>query len=360
MTDRNSSTARIDPTARPIGNALALVAALVVLAAWIVRGPSTAEPDVAGPTVLEPEVPDPAVAVAEAAVPPPPPEPEPISEPEPDAAPLIAAERDLAKSEAALDAEAKQAERIAEQRREAELKALAARRDAEEALRRSRRQRERLEGVHADLSAFDADRVRFDQDIEAIRAAPHPREALNTSRSPVARTIVGSESHFEVRGDRVAFINLDRLLELAQDDARLRIRMSSPSRSVEGTVGPVGPFQLSYEVGPTSIGMASDLMGRSGISASYTLLGFEVTSPSRMRGETIDVALTPASEVGRALHRLDPSRSTITLWVYPDGFALYRRLWDALHRAGFTVAARPMPAGMPIRGGPNGSRSSGQ
>ena len=358
MTDRNANPGRNHPTALPIGNALALVAALSVLAAWIVRGPSTAEPTVDVPTVLEPEAPAPVVAVAEAAAEiTPPPEPDPIPVPKADPAPLIAAERDLAKSKAALKAEAEQAERIAEQRREAELKALAARRDAEEALRRSRREGERLEAVRADLSAFDADRVRFDQAIEAIQSAPHPREALNTSRSPVSRTVVGPESHFEVRGDRVAFIDLDRLLELAQVDARLRIRMSSPSRSVRGTVGPVGPFLLSYEVGTSAIGLA---LGRSGISASYTLLGFEVTSASRMRGETIDVALSPASEVGRALHRLDPSRSTITLWVYPDGFAMYRRLWDALHRAGFTVAARPMPEGMPIRGGPNGSRSSGQ
>ncbi len=48
------------------------------------------------------------------------------------------------------------------------------------------------------------------------------------------------------------------------------------------------------------------------------------------------------------------------MWIYPDGFALYRRLRDDLHARGFTVAARPLPDNMTIRGSPSGSLSAGQ
>ena len=48
------------------------------------------------------------------------------------------------------------------------------------------------------------------------------------------------------------------------------------------------------------------------------------------------------------------------MWVYPDGFALYRKLRDDLHERGYTVSARPLPEGMAIRGSPAGSVSAGQ
>src|SRR5690606_34107501 len=121
-------------------------------------------------------------------------------------------------------------------------------------------------------------------------------------------------------------------------------------RPVRGTVGPVGSFSLSYEVGPTGIGLVSDLIGPAGVSASYGMQGFEVVPARHQRGEPFELALAPVSEFGRVIRRLDPSRTTITLWVYPDGFPMYRRLRDALHGSGFTVAARPLPEGMPIRG----------
>jgi hypothetical protein len=48
------------------------------------------------------------------------------------------------------------------------------------------------------------------------------------------------------------------------------------------------------------------------------------------------------------------------MWVYADGFPLYRRLRDELHARGFLVAARPLPEGMTIKGSPSGSLSAGQ
>ena len=70
--------------------------------------------------------------------------------------------------------------------------------------------------------------------------------------------------------------------------------------------------------------------------------------------------VSPASVYGRITHRINPSTATITLWIYPDGYPLYRRLRDDLHARGFLVAARPLPAGMSIRGSPGGSLSAGQ
>jgi hypothetical protein len=204
-----------------------------------------------------------------------------------------------------------------------------------------------------------AERDRLKDEVAALSRAPKPRRALPIDPSPVATVTEGEEFHFEVRRDRVAFIDLERLLEKAKVDARVRLRAAPGGATpIEATVGPVGPFSLQYIMGRSlsdSIGDLLDLRG-----PTYSLLGFEVVPEGDLRGETFDVAVRPASGFSRAINRLNPSKATLTLWVYPDGFALYRKLRDYLHARGFLVAARPLPFGIAIRGSPSGSFSAGQ
>jgi hypothetical protein len=93
---------------------------------------------------------------------------------------------------------------------------------------------------------------------------------------------------------------------------------------------------------------------------SYNLLGWEIIPEGSNRGDTYEATRSPTSTYGRAINRLSPGRDTITMWIYPDGFALYRKLRDDLHARGFLVAARPLPDGTAIRGSPVGSLSAGQ
>ncbi|WP_169975991.1 hypothetical protein [Tautonia rosea] len=353
---------------RVLAEATALVLVIVGLGAWIVREPEAEPLVVVDPVVVEAEPtaePLPVVLPEEAVPDPePPPLPDPEPEPEPigpDPVALAQAEEDLKAVEAALTAAEQDEARLVAAREESELWTLAADRTAVESAQQLRREAERVAEARANIAVLLEERDRLNRVIAAIEAAPPPREALNTSRSPVARTITGEEYHFEIRGDRVAFIDLDRLLEKAQADAKLRLRMTGPTaRGVSGTVGPIGAFSMSYQIGPTAVGLSADPRRPTAVSASYGLQGFEVVPTRAQRGEPFELALSPASEVGRVIQRLNPGRTTITLWVYPDGFPLYRRLWDVLHGYGFTIAARPLPEGMPIRGGPNGSRSTGQ
>ena len=73
------------------------------------------------------------------------------------------------------------------------------------------------------------------------------------AKSAVAKPTDGTEFHFQVRGDnRVAFIDLDRLIEMVKTDAKIRLR----SRGGPCEAGwprtrsdPVGSFSLRYELG---------------------------------------------------------------------------------------------------------------
>lgn len=355
--------------AKVFADALAVLAALVVVAALLFWRPAAA------PTPPPPVAPTLARTAPTMAIPAPP-APEPVAVPEPEPAPepspppptgpdpevIAAAESQLAAARSALETAEDEESRLAETLERADVQSLAVARELEEAGRDARALNAEIDRATARLAALKADRERLDRAVSVLAETPPPREALNRDQSPVARTVTGEEYHFEIRGDRVAFVDLDRLIEMAAEDAKLRLRMISttPSaRPMKSTVGPVGAFSLKYEMGRAGIGLVNDMMGPA-LATSYTLLGFEVVPKSVIRGETLDIAFSPASEFGRVMHRLDPRSTTITLWVYPSGFPLFRVLRDALNQRGFAVAARPLPEGIPIRGGPNGSRSSAQ
>ncbi len=143
-------------------------------------------------------------------------------------------------------------------------------------------------------------------------------------------------------------------MDKVKTDARVQLRLAATSsRPIGGEVGPVGAFTIRYKVGRMDDGTGGRVV-------SYGLLGWEIVPNRPNRGETFESAMGPASDFARALVRLDPARDVVTMWIYPDGFPLYRRLRDTLHERGFRVAARPLPEGMTIRGSPDGSASAAQ
>jgi len=78
---------------------------------------------------------------------------------------------------------------------------------------------------------------------------------------------------------------------------------------------------------------------------SFDLRGWELIPEFEGRGETYETACQPFSEYARAINRLSPSHATITMWVYADGFPLYRKLRDDLHARGFLVPHGRSPKG---------------
>ena len=77
-------------------------------------------------------------------------------------------------------------------------------------------------------------------------------------------------------------------------------------------------------------------------------------------GEPVRLALEQGSDFRQALAKILPGRTTITIWVYPDGFDAFRQIRKELYRLGYAIAARPLPPGTPISGSPEGSKSAAQ
>ena len=133
--------------------------------------------------------------------------------------------------------------------------------------------------------------------------------------------------------------------------------MSDRTGLINSQVGPIGSFSLSYVLGRANSGI-DELIQRQSIR--FDLKGWEVVPESEQRGDTYERTRNPVSEYARAINRLTPGRSVVTFWVYPDSFEIYRRLRAELIAGNFSVAGRPLPEGMTIRGSPMGSVSAAQ
>jgi len=357
----DESYARI--VARP---ALVLVT-LMALAAWQFRPRADSKP-----VVIVVPSPAPAVVVAKEVEPevPPPPAPKarkPKREPRPTPTPTpIELDREaVAKAEASLDQAARERARADARLAEAE-KALqdatiqAAKDQAEsrKLVNKVRDPSSRIASITTRGGFLKGERDKLKTELAALERVPMPKAAPIMARGAVAKPTDGTEYHFELRGNRVAFIDIDRLVEMVKTDARIRLRTGTQRGRLGSTVGPVGSFSLRYVLGRSLPQALAEVIDAG--ESSYNLLGWEIIPEGNNRGETIETIRSPSSNYARAINRLKPGRDTITMWIYPDAFPLYRKLRDDLHSRGFIVAARPLPDGTAIRGSPVGSVSAGQ
>jgi hypothetical protein len=203
------------------------------------------------------------------------------------------------------------------------------------------------------------ERDKLATELATLRSVPRPRSKSILSKSPVARPAADEEFHFELRRNRICYIDLNQLIEKTRADAQIRIRMADRFGAVAAKVGPVGAFSLAYELVPAGPTTVEELIDRRSVRR-FDLKGWELIPESESRGETYESTRNPISEFARALNRINPERATLTLWVYPDSFGLYRRIRNDLIDRGFSVAGRPLPEGLAIRGSPMGTQSAAQ
>ena len=176
--------------------------------------------------------------------------------------------------------------------------------------------------------------------------------------TPISRVVVGEQLHFRISGNKVSQVPIHELLQSAMRQAKRHAESLSATRSQMGTVGPTGGYLLQYklEVVPAS---TAEIARHGPGMVRIALSSFQLQPDTELREETTSEALARGSMFDIAMQTAEPG-STFTLWVYPDSFPTYRQLQSKLHEAGFTVAGRPLPHGIPIAGSPDGSASAGQ
>lgn len=195
------------------------------------------------------------------------------------------------------------------------------------------------------------------QVVQAEKKTPHV-EQLQHRITPVSRTVQGREIHFRVENNRVAEVPVDALVERLKEHIERRKDWIARARQHKGQVGPIDGFTMDYLIAVETISGMEEL--RTGMSGYRMGLRYwEIHPDESLRAETDVVALKQGSRFYQALVSASPE-TTLTFWVYPDSFAVYRKLQQFAHDKGFPVAGRPLPSGVAISGSPNGTRSSSQ
>jgi hypothetical protein len=176
--------------------------------------------------------------------------------------------------------------------------------------------------------------------------------------TPLSRAVDGPEAHLLISNGRVAFIPLEPLLHQLQESARRQAHNLIDQSEVTDTIGPLDGFRLKYTLERHDVAPSADNRGHGG---SYARLQrWSLIPAADDLGEPVRLALMEGSDFDKVLGKILPGRTTITIWVYPDGFAAFRQVRKELYRRGYTVAARPLPPGEPISGSPDGRTSAAQ
>lgn len=220
--------------------------------------------------------------------------------------------------------------------------------------------RQQADELAAAAQAVRVKLTKREADLAAAEQTPHKTERLQHRITPVSRVLTENETelHFRCVGGKVAVIPLEDLIGRMKAQMERQRDFIMRSRRYAGSVGPVKGFSLNYVVERENSSSLDSI--RAGMNYVRIIVSqWELVPEGDLEAEDSVTANREESNFRSELRKAEPG-STITIWVYPDSYALYRQLQAIAHRDGFTVAARPMPAGIAIMGSPKGSRSSAQ
>jgi hypothetical protein len=200
------------------------------------------------------------------------------------------------------------------------------------------------------LAQLKGQRQRLEEQPEQVVAVAH----LPT---PMAKTVFGDELHFRLKDNRLSVVPVDQLLDEIRRDFQ-RVAAGPRSGLMDAAVGPIRGYVARYEMAKDREMVSRG--GRVGMSTRIQLVGMKLEPLSEPHGQPIEKVLSGSSELDIELAGRDPGSTSITVWVYPDSFATFRKLKELLYAKGFATAGRPLPIDQPITGSPHGSRSRAQ
>lgn len=195
-------------------------------------------------------------------------------------------------------------------------------------------------------------------EFEVAQQSKGNAKEVKHTLTPISQMIEGPEIHLQLSENKVSVIPLEELVGRLKTQISRQKEWLAKHRKQEGTVGPIRGFSMNYLLEARSLSAFEEARHGSGAFRIGVTMWELVPQPD-LEGETAVQAMRTGSQFVRALNSA-PEHTSLTMWVYPDSFALFRKLQAAAHEAGFVVTGRPLPTGMPIAGSPNGSRSAGQ
>lgn len=190
--------------------------------------------------------------------------------------------------------------------------------------------------------------------IERSLAQPRP-EVLEHLPTPMARTVFGTELHFRLQGGRLAYVPWEEMVERFKTDAPHHVHKLRSDPRVELSLPVINGFGARYVLRRAEHEMQTRVGPAVQVRPELEKIYFVDAEPNL--GQPVSQALAPGGELRSRILAAKPQSTTITFWVYPDSFDDFRLLKAELFKLGYLTAARPLAAGVPISGGPDGVRS---
>jgi hypothetical protein len=183
-------------------------------------------------------------------------------------------------------------------------------------------------------------------------------EVLGHRVTPIARESQGEEVHFQLSGGRVSVIPMEEFAAALKEKIERQRDLLFRLERYDGELGPVQGFRMQFVVERQPVSVLEELRN-GGPMLRIGLSYYEIVRQPDAPSESLEEALLPQSRFRRAIDTA-PADAVLTFWVYPDSFEMHRALQEYAHAAGYRVAGRPLPEGVPIAGSPQGARSTWQ
>ncbi|MAV34854.1 MAG: hypothetical protein CMJ59_05295 [Planctomycetaceae bacterium] len=218
-------------------------------------------------------------------------------------------------------------------------------------------QQERLE-VQERLSAAARELAEVQRVTRAVAVESKTPTELKHLPTPMAKTVFGKEIHLRLKSGRLAHVAIDELVNRMQIDGRQQLWKLRSTARVTEVIGPVEGFRMRYTLQRSERTIDTDIGPV--VQQFAELAHFELIPTADQLGEPLDDALREDSQFAGLLAAESTPQTTVTVWVYGNSFEGFRRLKEHLFARGLLTAARPLPDGELITGGPHGNRSAAQ
>ena len=218
-------------------------------------------------------------------------------------------------------------------------------------------QQEALEQV-AKLNDLKQEFQNLDSEFTALNSLSSREESIEHYPTPIAKTVFNEEIHFRIRGGRIAYVPMNELTDRMQDEWKEKAKKLEVANETLETVGPVGDFRLQYHLRAEDRMLATPYGEAKERFIEFTR--FVMVPVSDSIGDPVEGALVNGSEFRNWIDLLDPAKTTVSVWVYPDSFIQFNELKQWLYQRGFKTACWPLSENSPISGGPSGYRSTAQ
>lgn len=115
---------------------------------------------------------------------------------------------------------------------------------------------------------------------------------------------------------------------------------------------------MQYELGAETIQERSEFGVHQRRSVQFQR--FRIIPQPGLEGESIEEAFREGSAFRNRLSAYPAEKTTVSIWLYPEGFDDHAVVKTWLHKNKYRMASWPLTPGRHISGGPNGFRTSAQ